>query len=416
MGAKIETDFDNGLSGSTGTANLRLRQAYMTLAKDGLSIKFGQAWHPLAADLPDVLSLNSGAPFNPFSRTPLLNVDYRLGDRLTLNVYAIWQMQYTSAGPVEGAESGVSYSADFIKYGCTPEFFLGLSYSDGGGLVRIGADLLSIKATDNALYMLDTSGTLYTSTDATTWTAAGGTYSAILGDWNGCMLLVSKEGDTYYHDKYPRPEGFTPTPVPASFPVQGMSEMLIYSSSWMTAPQGMIVGGRLADGTLTGAMWGYDGTTWALLSNDMPPRQGAMLFSYVTFIVDDNWVTTEQTAWFVIGGENDQEMLNDVWLTTNYGVSWKEADLLMQMPAYIMPRAYASVIICEESNDVLPAEWHRMDEPSLPEGYRAMPLRTASSEQLVPYIYMFGGMNREGNVYDQIWRGVINRLRFEPIP
>lgn len=145
MGAKIETDFYNGLSGSTGTANLRLRQAYMTLAKDGLSIKFGQAWHPLAADLPDVLSLNSGAPFNPFSRTPLLNVDYRLGDRLTLNVYAIWQMQYTSAGPVEGAESGVSYSADFIKYGCTPEFFLGLSYSDGGGLVRIGADLLSIK-------------------------------------------------------------------------------------------------------------------------------------------------------------------------------------------------------------------------------------------------------------------------------
>lgn len=277
-------------------------------------------------------------------------------------------------------------------------------------------DLLSIKATDNALYMLDTSGTLYTSTDATTWTAAGGTYSAILGEWNGCMLLVSKEGDTYYHDKYPRPEGFTPTPVPASFPVQGMSEMLIYSSSWMTAPQGMIVGGRLADGTLTGAMWGYDGTTWALLSNDMPPRQGAMLFSYVTFIVDDNWVTTEQTAWFVIGGENDQEMLNDVWLTTNYGVSWKEADLLMQMPAYIMPRAYASVIICEEPNDILPAEWHRMDEPSLPEGYRAMPLRTASSEQLVPYIYMFGGMNREGNVYDQIWRGVINRLRFEPIP
>lgn len=145
MGAKIETDFYNGLSGSTGTAVLRLRQAYFTLAKDDFSLKFGQAWHPLAADLPDVLSLNSGAPINPFSRTPLLQLDYRLGDALTLSAYAIWQMQYTSAGPVEGAARGVSYSADFIKYGCTPEFFLGLSYSAEGALVRVGADLLSIK-------------------------------------------------------------------------------------------------------------------------------------------------------------------------------------------------------------------------------------------------------------------------------
>lgn len=145
MGAKIETDFYNGLSGSTGTAVLRLRQAYFTVAKDAFSLKFGQAWHPLAADLPDVLSLNSGAPFNPFSRTPLLQVDYRIGDALTVNAYAIWQMQYTSAGPVEGSDKGVSYSADFIKYGCTPEIYLGLSYSEGGALVRVGADLLSIK-------------------------------------------------------------------------------------------------------------------------------------------------------------------------------------------------------------------------------------------------------------------------------
>lgn len=277
-------------------------------------------------------------------------------------------------------------------------------------------DLLSIQAAEDALYMLDTSGTLYSSVDALTWTAIGGNYAAILGEWNGCMLLISKEGETYYHDKYPRPEGFTLSPVPASFPVSGMSEMLIYSSSWMTAPQGMIVGGRLADGSLTGAMWGYDGTTWALLSNDMPPREGAMLFPYVTFIVDDNWVTTEQTAWFVIGGENDQSTLDDVWLTTNYGVTWNKADDLMQMPGYISPRAYASVIVCEEAANTTLADWYRMDEPSLPEGYRALPMRTASSEHLIPYIYMFGGINHEGYAYNQIWRGVINRLRFDPIP
>ncbi len=277
-------------------------------------------------------------------------------------------------------------------------------------------DLTSIRVADNALYMLDAEGTLYSSTDAITWTAIGGTYAAILGEWDNCMLLISKENGSYYHDKYPRPEGYTPTPISSSFPISGMSEMLIYSSTWMTAPQGMIVGGRLANGSLTGAMWGYDGTTWAILSNNIPPREGAMLFPYVTFIVDDNWVTTEQTAWFIIGGKNGQTTLNDVWITSNYGVLWQKAETLMQMPAYILPRSYASVVICEEPANTTPDQWYRMDEPTIPAGYRSMPIRTASSEHLIPYIYMFGGISRDNVVYDQIWRGVINRLRFEPIP
>lgn len=137
MGAKLEADFYAGVSGVTGTAQLRLRQAYVTFGYDDLSFKVGQAWHPFAADQPDVLSLNSGAPFNPFSRTPLFQISYEFGD-FSVDLAAIWQMQYTSAGP-DGA------LADYMKYGKTPEIYLGLNFENEGFLGRVGVDMLSIK-------------------------------------------------------------------------------------------------------------------------------------------------------------------------------------------------------------------------------------------------------------------------------
>ena len=138
VGAKFEGDFYAGLSGVTGTATFRLRQAFMTLGKDAFSLKVGQAWHPMAADMPHVFSLNTGAPFGPFSRTPEVVADFGLGSGFTLTAAAIWQMQYTSAGP-----SGSS--ADYIKYGGIPELYLGLSVKQGGFTARAGVDMLSIK-------------------------------------------------------------------------------------------------------------------------------------------------------------------------------------------------------------------------------------------------------------------------------
>ena len=155
FGGKIEADFYAGLStkGSgthsvSGTAQLRLRQAYMTLAWDSLRMNdkdfarvdllLGQAWHPMAADLCDAIALNSGAPFGPFSRTPQVKMDARLGHLFTLTGALIWQMQYCSIGP-DGQ------SAEYIGYSKTPEAYLGLSFHHKGWLVRAGADVLSIK-------------------------------------------------------------------------------------------------------------------------------------------------------------------------------------------------------------------------------------------------------------------------------
>ena len=139
MGAKIEADFYSGVSGVTGTATLRLRQAYATIAKNDLSFKVGQAWHPMAADQPHVFSLETGAPFNAFSRTPQVLADASFGKNVMLSAAALWQMQYLSQGP-DGK------TADYIKYSCVPEMYLGLTLkSNNGFLARIGTNLLSIK-------------------------------------------------------------------------------------------------------------------------------------------------------------------------------------------------------------------------------------------------------------------------------
>lgn len=134
VGAKMEADF---YCKSGTTAIMRMRQAYLTLAKGSRSWKLGQAWHPLAADLPDIFSLESGAPFNPFSRTPQINFEYAPADWLSLTAAAIWQMQYVNVGP-EGN------TANYIKRSGIPEAYVGLNFKAGSNIVRLGADVLSI--------------------------------------------------------------------------------------------------------------------------------------------------------------------------------------------------------------------------------------------------------------------------------
>ena len=142
IGGRIEADFYAGLNGVTGTAQLRLRQAFVSLARDGRTWKIGQTWHPMAADLPDIFSLETGAPFGPFNRSPQVNLDWKINDWFGVTAAALWQMQYTSTGP-NGA------SADYIKYGLTPECYLGFNFFTKKSLFRIGGDIVSIKPRNN---------------------------------------------------------------------------------------------------------------------------------------------------------------------------------------------------------------------------------------------------------------------------
>ena len=133
--AKIESDF-----AGFGTSNtvLRIRQAYAKMDWEHNKLLVGQAWHPMMGDMmPDVFSLETGAPFTPFSRTPQLRYDY-VNKGVTLTATALYQFQYTSYGP-DGA------SFNYARNAVVPEVYLQAMYKDGGFQIGAGVDMLTIK-------------------------------------------------------------------------------------------------------------------------------------------------------------------------------------------------------------------------------------------------------------------------------
>ncbi len=135
LSAKIETDF---CGFAQSTTMLRIRQAYMKMKWEHHSFLAGQAWHPMTGDLPDVLGLASGSPFQPFSRSPQLRYDYTIS-KMRFTGAAIWQFQYKSVGPNGKSE-------DYLNKGIMPEFFLGLDYANEKGFqIGAGVDLLRLR-------------------------------------------------------------------------------------------------------------------------------------------------------------------------------------------------------------------------------------------------------------------------------
>ena len=99
----IEADF----TGASNIENngLRLRHAYISLQWNKTRLMAGQYWHPLDVPemIPNVLSLNTGAPFHSFSRQPQVRIDYKTGN-ISLVAVAASQRDYVNAGP-EGNSS-----------------------------------------------------------------------------------------------------------------------------------------------------------------------------------------------------------------------------------------------------------------------------------------------------------------------
>ena len=118
--AKIESDF---CGASSGTAfNLRIRQAYAKLAWEKSDVLVGQAWHPMSGDLmPEVFSLATGAPFNPFNRSPQVRYNYTPMKGLSFTASALYQFQYGSVG-LDGKTSNT-----YQRNALVPELFVGMT-------------------------------------------------------------------------------------------------------------------------------------------------------------------------------------------------------------------------------------------------------------------------------------------------
>lgn len=262
-----------------------------------------------------------------------------------------------------------------------------------------GAVVNSFCASDNALFILDSDGNLFTSTDAISWNSTGERMTYIYGGYNDCILGVRNDGGTWKHVSYP---ASAETVVPDGCPVSGTSQMLIYETKWSSSPLAVFVGGRDASDKLTGAAWGYDGGSWAKLSNrDIDAREEMTLFPYFTPRVNrKTWRVTDRSALIAMGGrcidDGRETVSSAVYVSYDQGITWSKAESYLQLPDYMPAFSNAQVIVVNDEMTV-----SRVSAPI--------------DSWECPYIYLFGGEDVSGRLYDSVWRGVIRRFSFRPL-
>ena len=142
VSGRVEADFYllNGTS-----ASMRFRQAYVDLVwnhvgymENKFSIRAGQAWHPMAADMPYCVNVESGSPFSPHSRSPQLMLEFTLFNGISLTAGALYPFQFLPTGPA-------GPSSAYVKYGLIPELYAGMSFRSSHFLARVGADFISLR-------------------------------------------------------------------------------------------------------------------------------------------------------------------------------------------------------------------------------------------------------------------------------
>lgn len=138
---KIETDF----AGAPNYMILRIRQAYTQLSWEKSSLLVGQTWHPMAAfgTHPLVLSLNTGALFQPFNRSPQIRYDYLAG-KIKLTAAAIYEMQFASYGPDASTPSSNVSGYTFQRNALIPELYVSMEAKSENLLVGIGGEYKSL--------------------------------------------------------------------------------------------------------------------------------------------------------------------------------------------------------------------------------------------------------------------------------
>jgi hypothetical protein len=301
------------------------------------------------------------------------------------------------------------------------------SWTSQTAMLPAGADVNSFTATSDALYLIDGVGNLYTSADGTSWTPTGAVMSYIYGGYQDMVLGARSDNDGWKHVTYP---ATTELPVEAGCPVGGTGQMMVYETKWSVMPLAMFVGGRDASGVVVGSAWGYDGKIWAKISNtDIDEREDVTLFPYFTPKVNTtNWKVTERSVLVALGGKYETTegtvTSKNVYVSYDQGLNWKEADSYMQLPEHIPGFASAQAVVMDATiyasrsfSDVwtqfpsrqLPAWAVRLDDSQMSRVIKP------ETQWECPYIYLFGGEDAEGNLFDTVWRGVITRFTFKPL-
>jgi hypothetical protein len=112
----------------------RLRHAFLKLDWAASSLLVGQTWHPMFVTemFPGVVSFNTGAPFQAFSRNPQIRFSRTLG-KAKLIAAAISQRDFQSNGPA-------GYASSYLRNSVIPNLHAQLQVACGGHLLGFGFD------------------------------------------------------------------------------------------------------------------------------------------------------------------------------------------------------------------------------------------------------------------------------------
>lgn len=278
-------------------------------------------------------------------------------------------------------------------------------------------DIPSLSAANQTLYILDKAGHLFEGNTAGNWTDTGYIWDCIIGSYLDTAIGLSTMGDRTVFAQYPLTDLNTEAIVPTTFPRSGFSNFVTLKNKWTNSPVAFFVGGIKSDGTYSDDTWAFDGSEWIKLnSGGIPAVKGASIVPYYYYRTTASGSSlVEFSVWMLLGGRTSDGFNRTVYISYNNGVDWAKGSQLMQLPAEFPEMSNCDNIVMSTTKTAsLSDNWKIISRSSKP---NRLPYQV-DGETITwecPYIYLIGGINADGILYNSIWRGVLSRLTFVPI-
>lgn len=280
----------------------------------------------------------------------------------------------------------------------------------------------SLTGTDTGLYILASDGSLMQYSASGAWADTGCKFHAILGSYGSDVFGSVNDASGWHIKAYPSGKTY---PLPNGCPVEATSQLCTYTLPMAESPMAVMIGGRTVEGTLTSDAWGFDGSSWARISNKTLPEglENVVLADYALFNVPSStWSPVKFPALIAFGGRRADGSVNrTVYYTYDLGMTWRTAPVSLQLPSdvpsFYGSRAFVYATTARESRS---AQCTSFLVKGLPYGtMEILPARSRATapitEWQVPAIYFFGGKYASGDAIPARWRALLTRYKFKPI-
>lgn len=266
---------------------------------------------------------------------------------------------------------------------------------------------------ENSFYILDEEGVLLMSDDCVEWTQATSGWNEIIGMYGNTLLGISQDNGIPSLTGYP--EGTIPSmELPSDFPLSGFSAPIEFSNRWTPDPTIVIFGGYPYSSTGKSPSWAFDGSRWMnIAENALPALSGLSIMKYYSYLKSaSSSLLKEFEVYLAFGGRGaDGTINNTIYVSYDNGINWQKAQGYMQLPPEIqvgyMPDALAVNTTLESD---LSSRWKVSSKRRIP-----FEVNGDIISWECPYIFIFGGYDKDQKLYSRIRGGVLQRLTFAPL-